>query len=521
MISRRDILRTGALAAGAFGLGGCSFAEKVVRQSKARRLRPNIVIIYADDMGYGDLACQNPDSKIPTPNLDKLVQEGVRFTDGHSSSGICTPSRYALLTGRHHWRKFHGIVNSFGESKFDKERLTLPEMLKEKGYRTGCIGKWHLGWNWQAIKRPGAQPRGDSKAYMPEDFDWSQPIPDGPLDHGFDYYFGDSVINFPPYAWIENDRVLEAPTESLNLGKQKTKEGAWEFRPGPMVKGWDPYKVLPTLTSKTVQWIGEQKQEQPFFLYFALPLPHAPIIPNEEFQGKTQAGGYGDFVFQTDWVVGQVLDKLKDKGLADNTIVVFTSDNGPEYYAFDRVRNYNHRSMGRLRGLKRDIWEGGHRVPFAVRWPGIIQPGRVNHALISQVDLMATFASIVGYNLPDDAAEDSFDLLKLWQDNSDSTKVRQFHVHNTYKNQYAVRKDNWVLVDHKTGSMTKVPKWFNEANNYDVNMPNGGLYNLHEDIGQRENRIDQYPEKVVELRKMLQEIRDRGHSAPRLENIAR
>ena len=202
--------------------------------------KPNILVLYADDLGYGDLKILNPKSKIPTPNLEKLAKEGMLFTDGHSSSGICTPSRYALLTGRYHWRKFHGIVNSFGNSVFDPSRLTLPEMLKECGYATAAIGKWHLGWNWDAIKRSGAKPikQGKRSALGPDSFDWSKSIPNGPLDHGFDYYFGDTVINFPPYCWIENDKVVDVPDTMLDTSKwKKIKEGGWECRPGPNVFG--------------------------------------------------------------------------------------------------------------------------------------------------------------------------------------------------------------------------------------------------------------------------------------------
>src|SRR5688572_22404939 len=216
--------------------------------------RPNIVILYADDMGYGDLAAQNPESKIATPNLDRLAREGTRFTDAHSSSGVCTPSRYALLTGRYHWRKFHAIVNSFEPSVFDAAELTLPEMLKQRGYRTACIGKWHLGWNWEAIRKPGVKPQPPNVGYAPDAFDWSKRIPGGPIDQGFDYYFGDDVPNFPPYTWFENDRVLAAPDAPLST-TPKTAEGAWEARPGPMVKGWDFHAVLPKLTDKAAEWI--------------------------------------------------------------------------------------------------------------------------------------------------------------------------------------------------------------------------------------------------------------------------
>ncbi len=239
---------------------------------------PNIVLLYADDMGYGDLAIQNPDSKIPTPHLDQLAKRGVRFTDAHSSSGVCTPSRYAMLHGRYHWRKFHGIVNSFDQSVMDAERTTLPELLKSKGYRTACIGKWHLGWDWNAIKSPGASLQNIAEgnttvqAYKVDAFDWSKPIPDGPLAHGFDYYFGDDVPNFPPYAWFENDRLTQSPTVQRSTPKP-TGEGNWETRPGPSVEGWDYWAVMPTLTEKAVQWISQQSADTPFFPLRTLYIP--------------------------------------------------------------------------------------------------------------------------------------------------------------------------------------------------------------------------------------------------------
>ena len=252
--------------------------------SQAAEKPLNILIIYADDLGYGDLQCYNPDSKIPTPNLNALASSGMKFTDGHSSSGICSPSRYALLTGRYHWRKFHGIVGVFGNSAFNAERLTLPEMLKTKGYKTAAIGKWHLGWDWNAILRENAVVRtqdGTSKNkkprtfYGPEAFDWGKRIPDGPLAHGFDYYFGDTVINFPPYCWIENDKVVKAPDAIMDTSKWKPiKEGGWECRPGPMCSDWDPYQNIPETTKRGVKYIKDQANtEEPFFLYFAYPSP--------------------------------------------------------------------------------------------------------------------------------------------------------------------------------------------------------------------------------------------------------
>lgn len=488
--------------------------------ARVSQAAPNIVILYADDMGYGDLACQNPEAKLTTPNLDKLASQGMRFTDGHSSSGICSPSRFALLTGQYHWRRQHGIVNAMGPSIFKPGDVTIPMLLKQKNYNTGCIGKWHLGWDWDAIRKPDAQQvtvQGKTRKqtfYPSEAYDWTKPIPGGPLSVGFDYYFGDGTINFPPYCWIENDRVVKAPTEELSLGGRKTKEGNWEFRPGPMVEGWDPYEVLPTLTKRGVEWIEQQSADQPFFLYFALPSPHAPIIPNEEFQGKTEAGGYGDFVFQTDWVAGQLLEALEAKGLADNTLVIFSSDNGPERYAFARMQRHQHASAGNLRGLKRDVWEGGHRVPWVIRWPGHVKPGSVTDETVSQVDLMATIAEACEVELPAGAAPDSYNLLPVLLGKDYNQPLREATVHNTYKQAYAIRQGDWLLLDAKSGQHSKAPKWYNELRGYESVETPGLLFNLADDIGQKHNRYTEKPEIVERMRLLLKKYRDEGRSVP-------
>ncbi len=467
---------------------------------------PNIVILYADDMGYGDLHIQNPESRIPTPNLDRLARQGTRFTDAHSSSGICTPSRYALLQGRYHWRKFHGIVNSFDSPVLDDEKLTIAELLKTKGYRTACIGKWHLGWDWNAIKKQGVKPT-DKAGYAADAFDWSQPISGGPRSHGFDYYFGDDVPNFPPYAWFENDRVITTPTVTLKT-TAPTAEGSWEARPGPAVQDWDFWAVMPTLTQKAEQWISEQKADQPFFLYFPFTSPHAPIVPTPDFAGKSQAGGYGDFMFQTDDTVGRVLAALEKHGFSDNTLVIFSADNGPERYAYDRIRNFGHRSMGPLRGLKRDIWEGGHRVPMIVRWPGVVPAERVCDELISQIDLFATLAAVVDAEIPPGSAEDSYNQLQLLQGTGSS--ARQTLVHNTNPKGYALRHGDWVLIDARTGAVSQVPKWFDEANGYTSHSLPGELYHLKDDLAQRQNLYAENPEKVAELKALLGKIQAQG-----------
>ena len=487
----------------ALGLAVAQSIRTALKSDPKPATLPNILILYGDDLGYGDLGCYNPESKIPTPNLDALAATGMRFTDGHSSSGICTPSRYALLTGRHHWRDFHGIVGALGGSVFKPERVTLPEILKSAGYHTAAIGKWHLGWDWDAIRNPGP------KKNTPDAFDWSKPIPDGPLAHGFDHYFGDTVINFPPYAWIEDDKLVKAPDTIMKTGAWKPiKEGNWECRPGPMSSDWDPYANIPTTTAKGVEFIKKAaRSPDPFFLYFAFPSPHAPIIPNDAFDGKSQAGPYGDFVVETDDACGKLIQALDEAGVADNTIVIFSADNGPEKYAYARAAKFGHWSAEPLRGLKRDIYEGGHRVPFIVRWPGITKPGRVSPELVSQVDLLATLAAGLGIELPDkECAEDSHNLLPHLK--GAEASGRDTHVHNTKANQYAVREGNWLLIAAKSGYVSGRNKEWEATREY----PNDDnqefeLYDLSTDLGQKTNLAAEHPEKVESLDKLLQKIR--------------
>ncbi|MGJ8723612.1 MAG: sulfatase family protein [Roseibacillus sp.] len=495
-------------AANSIGLSFFSHAEEKL----------NVLVLYADDLGYGDLTSYHADSKIPTPHLDQLAKEGTRFTDGHSSSGICTPSRYALLTGRHHWRDFHGIVQAMGGSVFQEERLTLPEMMQAEGYDTACIGKWHLGWDWMSVRTDSSGNAKNKKVWKHTDFDWSQSIPDGPLAHGFDHYFGDTVINFPPYCWIRDDKVETAPNVTLLPAdiKQKTKEGNWEVRPGPAMDDWDFYQVLPTLAKEGEAYLrGRKDQEKPFFLFFPFPSPHAPIIPTDEFDDSSQAGPYGDFVVQTDDIIGRLIAALKESGEYENTIVVFTADNGPEHYAYKREETFGHWSAFPFRGLKRDIYEGGHHVPFIIKWPGKTEAGSVNDALVSQIDLMATLASYLDFKLPEDAAEDSHNLLPLID--GKAAKARESHIHNTSPNKYAIRIGDWLYLDVPTGhAIPKRAVAWEEKFGYEPSEEKVGLFNLKEDIGQKHNLAAENPEKVEAMKAELERIRLQGFSAPRL-----
>ncbi len=475
----------------------------------------NIVLIYADDLGYGDLKSYNPESKIPTPHIDKLAEEGLRFTDAHSSSGICTPSRYTLLTGRAHWRDFHYIDRGFDKPFFKAGQLTAQQMLKEHGYHTACIGKWHLGNDWDSIRKPGT-PK-DSKEHS--DFDWSKPLRGGANDFHFDYYFGDNVINFPPYVWIENGLALTTPDTTYrgHAPDDQPKEGRWECRDGPAMEDWDFYQVLPTLADKAVEYIHSRKDEPgPFFLYFSLPSPHTPIVPNDEYDGKSGAGPYGDFIVETDAVCGRLFDALRETSQYEDTIILFTADNGSEAYAYARDEKFGHWSSAPLRGLKRDIYEGGHRVPTILAWPGVTDSNTSTDALFSQADLMATLAGYLGHALPDNSAEDSHDFWPYLQDRT-ITPPRTTLVHNTWKDRYAIRQHEWVLIDHPTGTDRQPPEaWMKKHNVPPYTGLDAGLYNLHEDIGQRHNLAAEYPEKVAELRSLLRGIRNGEHTAPRL-----
>ena len=473
---------------------------------------PNIIILYADDMGVADVSYGDPNAKIQTPHLDRLASQGMTFTDGHSSSGICTPSRFALLTGQHHWRRFHGIVNAFGPSVFKPDDFTIPKMLRQKGYSTGCFGKWHLGWDFDAIRKPGTK-TSDKAA---ESFDWTKRIPGGPLAHGFDYYFGDGTINFPPYCWIEKDRFLSIPTKPVI--KSKPLAGGGSFRAGPMAEDWNPYDVLPTITQKTVEWIAGQKKNQPFFAYLAFNSPHYPIVPNKKFHGTSKAGYYGDFVIETDAMVGKILKAVKEHGFAENTLVIFSADNGPENHAFERLQEFNQWSSGKYRGVKRDLYEGGHRVPMIMRWPGKIPPGSVSDEVVSQVDFAATFAHIAGHKLNKKEAIDSYNLLPVLQGAPYPTPLRLATVQNTNPQKFALRQGDWVLINTSQGSAKKEPSAYLQHFGLKPFSPEDTclLFNLKKDPGQKHNLADKHPQRVENMNTLLQKYLNGYPCAPEM-----
>lgn len=479
--------------------------------------RPNLVVILADDLGYGDVGCYNPDAKIPTPHLDRLAREGVRCTDAHAPASVCSPTRYALLTGRYAWRGRlkSGVLGPWGAPLIEEGRLTLPGLLRQQGYTTACIGKWHLGWQWPT--RDGKPPASGSDRLSNVDF--TRPIGGGPCTRGFDYYFGTDVPNYPPYCHLENDRTVGLPSVPN-----------WPHfnRPGPMLPGWNWVNVLPEHAARAVRYLEEAARQpaRPFFLYFALTSPHYPVVPDPAYQGQSQAGDYGDFVVQTDAVVGQILQTLERTGLAENTLLIFTSDNGPEITGevdpgvYDRLRQFGHASSGPLRGAKRDLWEGGHRVPFLVRWPGRIPPGRVVDETICHVDLLATVAAILGVPLPEDAGEDSFNILPALQGTPYARPLRPHTIHHSASGRFAIRQGDWVLIDAPTGDdnggsqRRGEPAWFRELRGYTNHDQPGELYNLREDLSQRHNRYAEEPERVRALKALLEQVRAAGRSRP-------
>lgn len=507
--SRRDFLRRlglGALAAAALPRG--VHAAGLPSGPVAAATKPNIVYILADDMGYGDLACQNPKSKIPTPNLDRLATQSVRFTDAHAPTAVCTPTRYAVLTGRYCWRSRlkKGVLGPYGKPVIEPGRLTVPAMLKQVGYKTACIGKWHLGWEWPTTDgKPLAYQKDGSS-----NVDFTKPVAEGPTTRGFDTYFGTDVPNYPPYCFIENDRTLGIPS--------RLKPNTMFGNPGPTIEGWDLVQILPTLTKKAVAYVetAAKTPDKPFFLYFPLTSPHTPIVPAPEFKGKSGAGDYGDWVHQTDWTVGQVLDAIDRCGLADNTLVIFASDNGPENFAYARIREFGHYSMGDLRGLKRDTWEGGHRVPFMARWPGRIKPGTTSSETVCHVDLMATLAALLGIRLPEDAAEDSYSILPALLGEKLQKPIREAVVHHSCNGKFAIRQGNWVFIDAPTGDDNKEPDWLKKERGYEPHSHPGELYDLSLDLGERRNLYAEHPDKVRTLKALLEKYKTEGRSAPRL-----
>jgi arylsulfatase A len=476
LISRRGLLHS----LGAAGVGRGLYA--------AARL-PNIVYVLADDLGWGDLGCYNQRSAIPTPNADRLAKQGVRFTDMHSPSAVCSPTRYGIMTGRYCWRSAlkKGVLWGYSPNLIENGRLTVPRMLRRAGYYTAGVGKWHLGLGRR------------------EKTDYEQPLRPGPLDHGFDYYFGiPASLDMEPYLYFENDRAAEklvAKTE----GRKDPRGVFW--RPGPMAPHFNFQEVLPTLADKTISILRERAaRPQPFFLYFAMTAPHTPWVPKNAYVGRSKAGLYGDFVCQVDDVLGRLLRALDETGAAENTLVIFTSDNGADWKPEDKAR-FAHRANADWRGEKADIWDGGHRIPFLARWPGHIPEGSVSDQLGCLTDLMATAAALSRQRLPENAGEDSYNMLPAMLGTA-ARPIREAIVHHSNAGMFSIRQDEWKL-ELGLGS-----GGFSEPAHIDPvpGGPQGQLYNIAEDPGETDNLWLKHPEIVKRLAALLERYQRQGYS---------
>jgi arylsulfatase A len=497
--------------------------------------KPNIILIYADDLGYGDVGCYGA-TKVSTPHIDRLAREGRKFTDAHSPSAVCTPSRYGLLTGQYGWRK--DIWGPHGPQKplrISTKTMTLPKLLREQGYATACVGKWHLGFGATTT-------------------DWNKELKPGPLEVGFDYYFGVPLVNSgPPYVYVEDHHVVGLdPKDPFILRKKKNDprppSPVQHFPAKAAMDRWAGAKrahelfrdkmVGTTLTEKTVQWMRKQKKEQPdkpFFMYLATTNIHHPFTPHPRFEGTSQCGRYGDFIHELDWIVGEVLKTLEELKIADNTLVVFTSDNGGMLnHGGQDAWKAGHRLNGDLLGFKFGVWEGGHRIPFIARWPGKIPAGSVSHQLIGNVDMMATMAKIAGRPLKGNEGPDSFDVLAALRDNPKEPVRDHLILAPARKTHLAIRKGNWVYIpgqgsggfrgqnigDHTLGGPAahKLTRQVNsdiEKGRLKKGAPPAQLYDLNLDRSQSKNVISDHPEVAKKLKGQLKKLQKQGRSASR------
>jgi arylsulfatase A len=494
MMNIQSTMATAVLAA--MGLGAAT--PRVLGSD-----RPNIIVIYTDDQGFGDVSCLNPEARFQTPNLDRLAKEGVNFTNGHSAGTVCTPSRYGLLTGRYCWRteKKAGVLGAEGSCLITDERVTLASFLRDNGYNTAMIGKWHLGMDF-----PGT----------PGHRDWSQPVEDMPLDKGFDYFYGvPASLNYGILAWFEGRHAKVPPTVYTAKKKndrhvdyrimppyQDTPEETKELlqtRGMEVAPDFIDNQCLTRFTDKAIEWMrskaDEAKAGKPFFVYLPYTSPHYPVCPLPEFWGRGKCGGYGEFVIETDHHVGRVLQFLEQSGLDENTMIFFSSDNGPERSWKARITDFGHDSSQMYRGGKRDIYEGGHRVPFFVRWPaGIKQPGRRWDNIVGQVDLLATVAELVGAALPAHAGEDSQSFATVLT-NPRADHERQPLINHSGQGQFAITEGRWKLILPLRGRGME-------------------LYDLTRDPGEKNNVIAEHPEHVARLKRKATHIVLSGRTTP-------
>ena len=510
--SRRDFLRFMGLTAASLVVPGCSNVAKLSARDKFKN-KPNIIFLMADDMGYGDLGCYGA-TQIPTPNIDRLATQGIRFTDAHAPSALCTPTRYGVLTGRYCWRTRlkKGVIYGHSKPLIKPDRLTVPSLLKQHGYKTACIGKWHLGFEW-ALKDKRKEHKEDGT-----NTDYTKPVKNGPLSYGFDYFFGIAAsLDMPPYCFIENDRTVGIPSMEKHPYNTLQKKG---FMP----PGWKDENVGPTFIRKAVNFIEKNvktRPNKPFFLYLPISAPHTPCTPPDFIKGRSSAGVRGDMVTEVDWTAGQILDTLDRLNISENTLIIVTSDNGaltvglPDWAneppAKYDIEHFGHTPNGTLRGQKADIYDGGHREPFIARWPGKIKPGSTSDELICLIDLMATCAAIVGAKLPDNAAEDSYNILPVLLDKKNHFPIREALVNHSGEGMFSIRQGRWKLILGRGSGGFSIPTHIEPK----PHQPQGQLYDLQADPAETNNLWAQNPQVVLRLKNLLDKYKQQGYSRPK------
>ncbi|MFI3264287.1 MAG: arylsulfatase [Rikenellaceae bacterium] len=474
----------------------------------AAKQNPNIIFILADDLGYGDLECYNHDCKIPTVHLNTMAENGVMFTDAHTSSAVSTPTRYGIVTGRYNWRSTlkSSVLSGTSQALIENERTTVADVLKNSGYSTAAIGKWHLGWGWSIIE-PDPNGLDNNNLSSQPNIDFTKDITNSPNDLGFDYYYAFcGSLDMPPYVWVENNKITQVPT------KRTVNKGMKFWRPGLTADDFDHYHILQDVADKAM-WFMEEKSEDenPFFIYLPLPAPHTPILPSEEFIGKSNTTTYGDYVMQVDDVVGQIRAKLDELGISDDTILIFTSDNGCSTAArIPDLLEFGHSPNGILRGNKADLYEGGHRVPYIVEWANGAKAGLESDDVICTTDLLATVADITGYKIKDNEGEDSFSFLSSLKGKSGKSN-RKYTVHHSISGAFAIRSGYWKLLFSKGSAGWSYPTDA-QIEKEGLILPDLQLYNLYDDISETTNVVDDYPKLTAELTEVLKKIITDGRS---------
>jgi arylsulfatase A len=491
--------------------------------STSAAAKPNILFILADDLGYGDVGCYNAQSKVPTPHLDQLAKEGIRFTDAHSPSTVCTPTRYSVLTGHMAFRlNYRGVFTGVGgPCLITKDRLTLPGMLRQKGYETAMFGKWHVGLT--AFDKEG-KPIHQNGLPAVRRIDYSRPFVGGPIDRGFDHFFGTASCPTTDwlYAFIDGNRVPVPPTRIVDRAPLPKHPYSRDNRPGMIAPDFDLEEVDMVFLEKSLKYLenhAKSTSKKPFFLFHSMQAVHLPSFAGDAFKGKTKAGPHGDFIFEMDHVVGELMKALKKHGMAENTLVIFSSDNGPEVpTSIAMRRDHKHNGARPWRGVKRDQWEGGHRVPFIARWPGKIKAGSTSKQTICLTDLMATAAAITQAKLPNNSAEDSYNILPALL-GQDTKPIRQYTLHQTMSLALAIRKGDWKYLDHKGSggnNYARPGEWGMKQYTLPEKAPDalGQLYNLKTDPGETTNLYFKHPKIVKTLKAKLEQFKKSGRSAP-------